>query len=83
MANSKDELREKLAQDMAEFRGEVVRYAAIPPPERRPWKRRPSLTDEAYQGSPQNSEKIVRYGCPGNRSGLNFPSSSLRLCRQT
>lgn len=49
MANSKDELREKLAQDMAEFRGEVVRYAAIPPPERRPWK-----------GSPQNSEKIVR-----------------------
>ncbi len=57
MANSKDELREKLAQDMAAFRGEVVRYAAVPPPERRPWKRRPSLTDEAYQQALLDAEQ--------------------------
>ncbi|EJU9617981.1 hypothetical protein XEUV354_16105 [Xanthomonas euvesicatoria] len=57
MANSKDELREKLAQDMAEFRGEVVRYAAVSPPERRPWKRRPSLTDEAYQQALLDAEQ--------------------------
>ncbi|MFP7891203.1 MULTISPECIES: hypothetical protein [Pseudomonas] len=57
MANSKDELREKLAQDMAEFKGEVVRCAAVAPPERRPWKRRASLTDEAYQQALLDAER--------------------------
>lgn len=56
MANSKDELREKLAQDMAEFRGggQVCGHSA---PERRPWKRRPSLTDEAYQQALLDAEQ--------------------------
>ena len=57
MVSSKDELREKLAKDMAEFRGKVVGYAAVPPSERRPWKRRPSFTDEAYQQALLDAER--------------------------
>ena len=38
---------------------------------------------EGYEGRIEKTEKIVRSGFPGNRSGLNFPSSSRRLCRQT
>jgi len=47
----KESLRKQLAEQMAGFSGEVVRYAAKPLPDRQPWK-----------GSPQNSEKIVRQG---------------------
>ena len=45
---TKEELRQQLAAAADAFEGEVVRYAAVPAPERKPWKRRPSLLDEAY-----------------------------------
>ncbi|EMA4529615.1 hypothetical protein AO946_26110 [Pseudomonas aeruginosa] len=48
----KKELREQLERDTKRFTevygGEVVKYAAPPKPERKPWKRRPSLRDLAY-----------------------------------
>jgi len=50
---SKDELRAELERQKQRFEtvygGEVVTYAAQPEPERKPWKKRPSLLDEAFQ----------------------------------
>ncbi|ESR00725.1 hypothetical protein F753_04305 [Stutzerimonas chloritidismutans AW-1] len=45
-------LREQLERDAKRFTeiygGEVVTYAAAPKPERKAWKRKPSLRDLAY-----------------------------------
>lgn len=39
------------------YGGEVVTYAAQPTPERKPWKKKASLLDEAYR---QELEKLAR-----------------------
>ncbi|KFJ91912.1 hypothetical protein [Pseudomonas aeruginosa] len=48
----KSALREQLERDAKRFTevygGEVVTYAAAPKPERKAWKRKPSLRDLAY-----------------------------------
>lgn len=49
MATDKDALRQLLATAADAFQGEIVRYAAVAPPERKPWKKRPTPLDEAYQ----------------------------------
>ncbi|MBV2132830.1 hypothetical protein KRX52_08460 [Pseudomonas sp. MAP12] len=52
MQNPKDLLREQLAQAAEQFKneqnGEVVIYAAQPAPEKRPWRKKPSIHDEVF-----------------------------------
>jgi len=45
----KESLRKQLAEQMADFSGEVVRYAAKPLPDRQPWKKKPTMLDDDYQ----------------------------------
>lgn len=49
---NKDKLREMLKERTEVFQnvygGEVVRYAAEPPPEKRPWRQKKSLLDESF-----------------------------------
>lgn len=58
---TKDELRAELERQKQRFQtvygGEVVTYAAQPGPERKPWKKRPSLLDEAFQEEVRKEEK--------------------------
>lgn len=50
---TKDELRAELERQSKRFEdiygGEVVTYAAQPEPDRKRWKKRPSLLDQAFQ----------------------------------
>ena len=50
---TKVELRAELERQKQRYEqvygGEVVTYAAQPEPERKPWRKRPSLLDEAFQ----------------------------------
>ncbi len=50
---TKDELRAELERQKQRYEqvygGEVVTYAAQSEPDRKPWKKRPSLLDEAFQ----------------------------------
>jgi hypothetical protein len=58
---TKDELRAELERQKQRFEevygGEVVTYAAQPEPERKPWKKRPSLLDEAFAEEIRKEEK--------------------------
>lgn len=50
---TKDELRVELERQAQRYKdvygGEVITYAAQPDPERRPWRKKPSLLDQAFQ----------------------------------
>ncbi len=56
---TKDELRAELARQAQRYKdvygGEVTTYAAQPEPERKAWRKRPSLLDQAFT---QELEKI-------------------------
>lgn len=58
---TKDELRAELERQKQRFQevygGEVVTYAAQPEPDRKPWRKRPSLLDEAFQEEVRKEEK--------------------------
>ncbi|GLX13661.1 hypothetical protein Pstr01_19000 [Pseudomonas straminea] len=58
---TKDELRAELERQRQRFEtvygGEVVTYAAQPEPERKPWRKRPSLLDEAFQEEVRKEER--------------------------
>lgn len=58
---TKDELRAELERQKQRFEevygGEVVTYAAQPEPERKPWRKRPSLLDEAFQEEVRKEER--------------------------
>ncbi|RNF58190.1 hypothetical protein EFK68_04890 [Pseudomonas aeruginosa] len=58
---TKDELRAELERQKQRFEevygGEVVTYAAQPEPDRKPWRKRPSLLDEAFQEEVRKEEK--------------------------
>lgn len=58
---TKDELRAELERQAQRYKdvygGEVVTYAAQPDPERRPWRKKASLLDQAFQ---QEIEKIEK-----------------------
>ncbi|WP_263147417.1 hypothetical protein [Pseudomonas alcaligenes] len=50
---TKDELRAELERQAQRYKdvqgGEVITYAAQPEPERKPWRKRPSLLDQAFE----------------------------------
>ncbi|MBB3104066.1 hypothetical protein [Azomonas macrocytogenes] len=58
---TKEELRRELERQAQHFQntsgGEITTYAAQPEPERKPWKKKPSLLDEAFQQELQKIEK--------------------------
>lgn len=58
---TKDELRAELERQKQRFEtvygGEVVTYAAQPEPERQPWRKRPSLLDEAFAEEIRREQK--------------------------
>jgi len=58
---TKDELRAELERQAQRYKdvygGEVVTYAAQPDPERKPWRKRPSLLDQAFQQELQKIEQ--------------------------
>ncbi|HCF2447122.1 TPA: hypothetical protein NIA45_004791 [Pseudomonas aeruginosa] len=60
---TKDELRALLERQAGEYRdagGEVVLYAAQIEPTKKPWKKKPSILDEAFQRELERSEKELR-----------------------
>ena len=64
---TKDELRAELERQKQRYEqvygGEVVTYAAQSEPDRKPWKKRPSLLDEAFQEEIRK-EKMRRSDLP-------------------
>lgn len=58
---TKDELRAELERQAQRYKdiygGEVTTYAAQPDPERKPWRKRPSLLDQAFDQELQKIEK--------------------------
>lgn len=58
---TKDELRAELERQKQRFEkiygGEVVTYAAAPYPARKPWSKRSSLLDEAFQAEVRKEER--------------------------
>lgn len=58
---TKDELRAELERQKQRFEvvygGEVVTYAAQPEPDRKPWRKRPNLLDEAFQEEVKKEER--------------------------
>lgn len=52
MQNPKDLLRAQLAQAVEQFQnaqdGEIVLYAAQQAPEKRPWRKKPTVHDEVF-----------------------------------
>jgi hypothetical protein len=58
---TKDELRAEIERQARRYQevygGEVTVYAAQPEPERKPWKKRISLLDEAFQNELTKAEK--------------------------
>lgn len=58
---TKDQLRAELERQAQRFqeiyKGEVITYAAQPEPERKPWRKRPSLLDQAFSEELEKIEK--------------------------
>lgn len=58
---TKDELRAELERQAQRYKdiygGEVTTYAAQPDPERKPWRKKPSLLDQAFDQELQKIEK--------------------------
>jgi hypothetical protein len=58
---TKDELRAELERQAQSFvattGGEIVLYAAQRTPERQPWRKKPSLLDEAFQAEIRKIEQ--------------------------
>jgi hypothetical protein len=58
---TKDELSAELARQAQRYKevygGEVITYAAQPDPERKPWRKKPSLIDQAFQQELHKIEK--------------------------
>jgi len=61
---TKDELRVELERQEQRFKdvygGEITTYAAQPEPERKPWRKRASLLDQAFQQELQKMEKELK-----------------------
>ncbi len=60
---TKDELRALLERQAGEYQdagGEVILYAAQIEPTKKPWKKKPSILDEAFQRELERSEKELR-----------------------
>ncbi|GGL51959.1 hypothetical protein GCM10009091_37180 [Pseudomonas brenneri] len=61
---TKDELRAELERQEQRYKdvygGEVTTYAAQPEPERKPWRKRASLLDQAFAQEIQKIEKDLK-----------------------
>ncbi|HEX8591026.1 hypothetical protein [Pseudomonas sp.] len=61
---TKDELRAELERQEQRYKdvygGEVTTYAAQPEPERKPWRKRASLLDQAFKHELQKMEEELR-----------------------
>ncbi|UCZ87030.1 hypothetical protein LGQ10_12285 [Pseudomonas sp. L5B5] len=61
---TKDELRAELERQEQRYKdvygGEVTLYAAQPEPERKPWRKRSSIRDQAFNQELQKMEKELR-----------------------
>jgi len=61
---TKDELRAELERQEQRYKdvygGEVTTYAAQPEPERKPWRKRASLIDQAFQQELEKMEKDLK-----------------------
>ncbi len=58
---TKEELRIELERQANRFKtiygGEVTTYAAQPEPERKPWRKRPTVSDQVFQEELQKMQK--------------------------
>lgn len=61
---TKDELRAELERQEQRYKevygGEVTTYAAQPEPERKPWRKRASILDQAFAQEIEKIEKELR-----------------------
>lgn len=61
---TKDELRAELERQEQRYKevygGEVTTYAAQPDPERKPWRKKASLLDQAFQQEIQKIESELK-----------------------
>lgn len=61
---TKDELRAELERQEQRYKevygGEVTTYAAQPEPERKPWRKRASVRDQAFAQELEKIEKELR-----------------------
>lgn len=65
---TKDELRAELERQAERYKdvygGEVTTYAAQPEPERKPWRKRASVRDQAFSQELERMEKEQRSDAP-------------------
>lgn len=61
---TKDELRAQLERQEQRYKevygGEITTYAAQPEPERKPWRKRASILDQAFQEEIEKIEKDLQ-----------------------
>ncbi len=61
---TKDELRAELERQEQRYKevygGEITTYAAQPEPERKPWRKKASLLDQAFQHELQKMEEDLK-----------------------
>jgi hypothetical protein len=61
---TKEELRAELERQEKRYKdvygGEITTYAAQPEPERKPWRKRASLLDQAFQQELDKIEKDLK-----------------------
>jgi hypothetical protein len=61
---TKEELRAELERQAERYKdvygGEVTTYAAQPEPERKPWRKRASILDQAFAQELEKMEKDLR-----------------------
>ncbi|CAK9887725.1 hypothetical protein ABE525_09095 [Pseudomonas wadenswilerensis] len=65
---TKDELRAELERQEQRYKevygGEVTTYAAQPDPERKPWRKRASVLDQAFAQELEKIEKELKDQAP-------------------
>ncbi|SDQ42245.1 hypothetical protein SAMN05216487_1726 [Pseudomonas sp. UC 17F4] len=65
---TKDELRAELERQEQRYKdvygGEVTTYAAQPDPERKPWRKRASVLDQAFAQELEKIEKELKDPAP-------------------
>lgn len=65
---TKEELRAELERQAERYKdvygGEVTTYAAQPEPERKPWRKRASLLDQAFAEELEKMEKGLNNDAP-------------------
>lgn len=61
---TKDELRAELERQAQRYKdvygGEVITYAAQPDPERKPWRKKANLLDQAFEKELEKIEKDLQ-----------------------